>query len=162
MDVDTSHLELVDLSPHGFQAQAAIGQGRFGQVVSAISLATRNRCAIKLLPRGSVIEDGSVYTQREIVNHATMKHPFIIQLNQVFLSASHLCLVMELGEMNLAQYCETQPGSRLSEPTARHVMRQLLVGLDYMHRIGVANRDLKLENVLVRVELVHPLAHLAL
>lgn len=137
---------VLELSSYGYHVQRVIGRGRYGMVVAASSADT-GCCAIKLIPRGASIE--STYMQREITNHATMKHPFIIQLKLAFLSPQYLCLVMELGSMDLAQFCESQAGGRLAEDTARHLMRQMLVGLDYMHRLGISNRDLKLENVLL-------------
>ncbi len=148
-----------DLSAYGYHVLSVVGQGRFGLVVSAAIIipaiaglpasVAADLYAIKLIERSSIAEDSAVYMQREITNHATMKHPFIIQLKEVFLSPTHLCLVMELGAMTLHTYAHSQPEQCLTEDTARHFMRQLLVGLDYMHRLGVANRDLKLENVLI-------------
>lgn len=38
---------------------------------------------------------------------------------------------------------------RLSEGEARWFFQQIVVGLDYCHSRGVANRDLKLENLLL-------------
>ena len=35
------------------------------------------------------------------------------------------------------------------EKEARQLFQQLLLGLDYCHKMGVANRDIKLENVLL-------------
>lgn len=148
-----------DLSAYGYQVLSVVGHGRFGPVVSAASInPTRNGSpvgvaddvyAIKLIERSSIAEESAVDMQREITNHAIMKHPFIIQLKEVFLSTTHLCLVMELGAMTLLAYVQSQPEQYLKEKTARHFIRQLLVGLDYMHRLGVANRDVKLENVLL-------------
>lgn len=150
---DRPGLAVPDLSYYGYKVLSVAGQGRFGLVISAATINPASgspaSVAIKLIERSSIREESAVDMQREIANHATMKHPFIIQLKEVFLSTTHLCLVMELGAMTLLSYVESQPGQCLTEEAARHFMRQLLVGLDYMHRLGVANRDLKLENVLL-------------
>jgi serine/threonine-protein kinase SRK2 len=37
----------------------------------------------------------------------------------------------------------------LQEDDARWFFQQLIVGLDYCHRMGVVNRDIKLENTLL-------------
>lgn len=37
----------------------------------------------------------------------------------------------------------------LSEQQARWIFQQLIVAVDYLHRKGVANRDIKLENTLL-------------
>lgn len=58
------------------------------------------------------------------------------------------CLVMEYvdgGE--LYQYVERHPDG-LAEGESRMIFNQLLDALNYIHRNGVAHRDLKLENIL--------------
>ena len=40
-------------------------------------------------------------------------------------------------------------GGRLTEAQARYYYRQLLGGLDYMHKKGFAHRDLKPENLML-------------
>ena len=37
----------------------------------------------------------------------------------------------------------------LQEAEARGIFQQLILAVDYCHRMGVANRDIKLENVLL-------------
>ena len=37
----------------------------------------------------------------------------------------------------------------MPEDEARRFFQQLLIGLDYCHRMGVVNRDIKLENTLL-------------
>jgi len=39
----------------------------------------------------------------------------------------------------------------LQEPAARWFFQQLVIGLDYCHRKGVVNRDIKLENTLLQM-----------
>ena len=47
-------------------------------------------------------------------------------------------------------YRYIQQRGRLSEDDARWFFQQIIIGLDYCHRRGVVNRDLKLENLLLR------------
>lgn len=46
---------------------------------------------------------------------------------------------------------------RLREGVARWFFQQLVLGLDYCHKRGVANRDIKLENTLLQVCVLFPL-----
>ena len=38
---------------------------------------------------------------------------------------------------------------RLEEPIAKYAFKQMLAALEYLHRCGIANRDIKLPNMLV-------------
>ena len=54
---------------------------------------------------------------------------------QVFLTRTHLCIVMELapgGDM----YDYIGKKKRLQDDEARHIFRQLIAGLDYCHRMA--------------------------
>jgi hypothetical protein len=46
-----------------------------------------------------------------------------------------------------------QRAVRLKEAASRWFFQQLIIGLDYCHRRGVVNRDIKLENTLLQVGL---------
>lgn len=101
-------------------------------------------------------------------------------VEQVFLTPTHLALVMEYAEGGNMLHCiQKQPNGRLTEDKSRWVFQQLIIGLDFCHRMvswtvasvfclhiftdvpfeqshnkecllqGVANRDLKLENLLL-------------
>jgi serine/threonine-protein kinase SRK2 len=79
-----------------------------------------------------------------------MRHPHVIQFKEVFLTRRFICIVMEYATGgSLFQYVQRQ--GRLKEAVARWFFQQLVVGVDYCHRKGVANRDIKLENTLLQV-----------
>ena len=48
---------------------------------------------------------------------------------------------------DMFQYVKARGG--LDEADARWFFQQLIIGLDYCHRMGVVNRDIKLENTLL-------------
>lgn len=90
----------------------------------------------------------SKYVEREIINHMKLRHPHIIALREVFLTTDHLVLVMEYAAGgDLFTYVSARRG--LTEDEARWFFQQLMVGVDYCHRMGVASRDIKLENTLL-------------
>lgn len=73
----------------------------------------------------------------------------MIKLESVFESEQAFYLVFErLEGGTLLEYVNSKRGLSLEETKA--VMRGLSEGLGYLHRFGVAHRDLKLENVLLR------------
>jgi serine/threonine-protein kinase SRK2 len=79
-----------------------------------------------------------------------MEHPLIISLREIFLTPTHLGMTMEYAcGGDLHRYLLNQPGCRLPESEAKWIFQQLIIALDYSHRRGVSNRDLKLENLLL-------------
>lgn len=101
----------------------------------------RNRnVAVKFIERGSKV---TKHVRREILHHHSLVHENVIRFYDAFLTPRYLAIVMELGEMNLWQYVINR-GGRLAEEEARDFFRQLIIGLDYCHSKGVANRWVRL------------------
>ena len=88
------------------------------------------------------------YVEREIINHRQLVHPHIIQFKEIFLTQHYLCIAMEYAAGgDMFEYVVRKGGLRESE--ARWFFQQLIIAIDYTHRRGVANRDIKLENTLL-------------
>jgi hypothetical protein len=91
--------------------------------------------------------------EAEIVNHSLMRHPHVVQFREVFLTSKFICIAMEYaGAGSLHAYVKQQ--GHLKEAVARWFFQQLAVAVDYCHKRGVANRDIKLENTLLAVRVV--------
>ena len=77
-----------------------------------------------------------------------LRHPHVISLREVFLTQQHLVLVMEFAPGgDLFTYVRSRAG--LPEPEARWFFQQIVIAIDYCHRLGVCSRDIKLENTLL-------------
>ncbi|KAL6778756.1 hypothetical protein ACKKBG_A04765 [Auxenochlorella protothecoides x Auxenochlorella symbiontica] len=123
-----------------------LGKGAYGAVVHARDTETMEDVALKFIERGP--QNVNKYVEREILNHMKLRHPHIIGLREVFLTANHLVLAMEFAAGgDLFKYVSSRKS--LGEPEARWFFQQLIVGIDYCHRMGVASRDIKLENTLL-------------
>ncbi|KAJ9525256.1 hypothetical protein QJQ45_020801 [Haematococcus lacustris] len=73
-----------------------------------------------------------------------------VQFKEVFVTKEYICIAMEYATGgNLFNY--VQQAGPLKEETARWFLQQLVIGLDYCHRKGVVNRDIKLENTLLQM-----------
>lgn len=98
----------------------------------------------------SQVRNYKVYVAREVLHHGSLVHPFIVGLYEVFLTSQYLGIAMEYADGgDLFRYVTTLPTQRLAENEARVMFQQLIVAMQYMHGRGVANRDLKLENMLL-------------
>ena len=133
-----------------------LNRGAFGTVLEAVDAASGDAVAVKLIPRGGAV---TKYVVREVLNHASLAHPHVIDLRAVFLTSTHLGIALDLaggGDLfALVARCRGLP-----EADARWYFQQLTLALDYCHAKGVANRDVKLENTLL-ADVHRPLVKLA-
>ncbi|CAD7695940.1 unnamed protein product [Ostreobium quekettii] len=142
---DKSELEELERDSQKYRAVQVVGKGAYGVVVLARERATDAPVAIKMIMRGGKTNDR---VEREVLNHRMLCHPHVIRFNEVFLTAGNLCIAMEYAERGtLLSYVQAR--KRLTEDEARHFFQQLMMGLDYCHKMGVVSRDIKLENTLV-------------
>jgi serine/threonine-protein kinase SRK2 len=77
------------------------------------------------------------------------------KLPQVFLTPDYLGLCLEYangGEL----FERVKAAGRFEEDMARFFFQQLLAGVQHCHECGVAHRDLKLENTLLKLEETSP------
>ncbi|XP_027076299.1 serine/threonine-protein kinase SAPK2 isoform X3 [Coffea arabica] len=82
------------------------------------------------------------------MNHRSLNHPNIVRFKEVFLTPTHLAIVMEYaagGEL-FERICNA---GRFSEDEARFFFQQLISGVSYCHSVQICHRDLKLENTLL-------------
>ncbi|KAK9867482.1 hypothetical protein WJX84_012200 [Apatococcus fuscideae] len=135
----------------------ALNEGTSGFVQLAEDLRTGEQFAIKFMDRGRA----SIRNfEREVLNlRLCSLHPHIVKLHEVFLTADYLAIVLEYaagGDLAtyIGEHCTSQGG--LTEGQARWLFQQLVVATDFCHRLGIVNRDIKLENVLISGETVGP------
>ena len=88
---------------------------------------------VKLFPRGKAIRSNM---ERDLIKYWNLLHHHIVFLQDMFLTRESLAVVMEYipGE-DLFNFCRAR--GRLPEDLARFIFQQLIVALDYCHRMGV-------------------------
>ncbi|EFN50475.1 hypothetical protein CHLNCDRAFT_59511, partial [Chlorella variabilis] len=106
-----------------------LGRGSFGRVVLA-EHSGGGLAAIKLLPRGHYVRNYHTYVVREILHHASLRHPFVVALSQVILTQRSLAIVMEYAAGgDLLRHLQARSCRRLSEGEARWMFQQMAIGL---------------------------------
>ncbi|XP_009767129.1 serine/threonine-protein kinase SAPK1-like isoform X8 [Nicotiana sylvestris] len=109
-----------------------IGSGNFGVAKLVKDKWTGELYAVKFIERCKKIDE---HVQREIVNHRSLRHPNIIKFKEVFLTPTHLAIVMEYaagGEL-FERICNA---GRFSEDEARFFFQQLISGVSYCHSMS--------------------------
>jgi serine/threonine-protein kinase SRK2 len=97
-----------------------------------------------------VLRSVNRYVEAEILNHRSLRHPHVIEFKEVFVTSEYICIAMEFASGG-SLFTYVQRAVRLKEAAARWFFQQLIIGLDYCHRRGVVNRDIKLENTLLQM-----------
>ncbi|EFJ51207.1 hypothetical protein VOLCADRAFT_79817 [Volvox carteri f. nagariensis] len=135
-----------------FQTIKFLGRGGQGFVQLAYDNLHKQSVAIKYIDRGWS-RGFYKYVLRETLNHQQLslcKHPHIVEFHEVFLTPSYLAVVMEyVNGTNLQHYLEAA-GGKLPEDVARFIFQQLVIAVDFCHKKGKVNRDIKLANILLQ------------
>ncbi|XP_070567105.1 serine/threonine-protein kinase PLK4-like [Ptychodera flava] len=133
-----------------FQVLNLIGKGGFACVYRARSLKTGLEVAIKMIDKKRMHAAGMVSRVRnEVEIHCQLKHPSILELYGCFEDDNYVYLVLEMchnGELN--RYLRTN-NKVISEEKARIFLKQIVLGLLYLHSHGILHRDLTLANILL-------------
>ncbi|KAI9852011.1 MAG: hypothetical protein M1838_002134 [Thelocarpon superellum] len=129
-----------------YQVLEELGSGSFGVVYKAIERATGDIVAIKHIDLESS-DDDIDEIQQEISVLSTCASPFVTQYRTSFLRGHKLWIVMEyLGGGSCLDLLK--PGA-FNEGHIAIICRELLLGLEYLHREGKIHRDIKAANVLL-------------
>ncbi|KAI9275827.1 kinase-like domain-containing protein [Phascolomyces articulosus] len=133
-----------------------IGSGATAAVYSAIHEPTQSLVAIKkvnleLLDKGN--DDGSLRLEalrKEIQIMTLCRHPHLLPVYQSFVSLTHLYIVMPImsaGSCHDLLYQQHYEG--LEEPLVACIIKQVVLGLQYLHGNGLVHRDVKAANLLL-------------
>ena len=122
-----------------------LGKGTYGVVRKAFDTRQQQNVAIKCVCLG---EEGIPSNDlREISLLRSLKHPNIIRLYdiQVHQPTGELFLFYECMEMDLYEYMKLYRKS-LPEDLSKSYLKQMLLGIDYIHSNSMLHRDLKPQN----------------
>lgn len=77
-----------------------------------------------------------------------LNHPNVVRIFDYFETKNHHIIAMEnAGGGDLLSYVRRR--TKLPEPIAKFVFKQIISGLEHMHSANILHRDVKLDNILV-------------
>lgn len=133
-----------------YQVFEEIGRGRFGVVYRcAPANDSGDFLAVKSIEKRSISGDAldaqCLFTEPKILRLLS-PHPHIINLRDIYEDDDYLHMVVDLCD---APDLHSRVKHRVfSEPEAASVMAQLMEAVAHCHRLGVAHRDIKPDNIL--------------
>ena len=134
-----------------YQIKGKIGEGMFGKVKLGIHLLTKEKVAIKIFDKGKIKnEKEAAYIEREISILKKLNHYNTIKLYNIIQNENFIFLIQEyVPNGELLNFLENSENINLTENQICKIYQQIISGIEYLHEVGIAHRDLKLENILL-------------
>ena len=126
-----------------------ISSGSYGGVWECKHVPTGEPYACKVIDLELIQdEDFLTHFKNELFIHSQISHPAITKLKDVLMDNENIYIIIELcdgGDLNDA----VQKSDGLDENKARKYFAAIMGAISYIHKLGVAHRDIKLENILI-------------
>lgn len=131
-----------------FHFEKKLGEGAFSVVYKAIHNESQASYAIKIIDFDKIGILDQENIEKEIHAHKVMNHKNVIRLYDFFKEENIVYLVMEYcNGGNLFNYLtKNHP---LTDDVIQKLFKQTVDGVDYIHKKGYINRDIKPENILL-------------
>ncbi|XP_078160017.1 phototropin 2 [Carex rostrata] len=135
-----------------FRPIRPLGCGDTGSVHLVELQGTGELYAMKAMDKSVMLTRNKVHRaciEREI--YSQLDHPFLPTLYTSFQTPTHVCLITDFcsgGE--LFALLDRQPMKIFKEEAAKFYAAEVVIGLEYLHCLGIIYRDLKPENILLQ------------
>lgn len=154
-------LQVDDLIAGRYQIMDLLGQAAFSRAVQALDLKTGELVCLKVVKNNKDYFDQSL-DEIKVLRYVNAEDPGdeygILRLLDWFYYKEHLILVTELLRANLYEFAKHDRNAAAKEgqqpyftlDTIRHITRQILKSLVFLHSLGLIHADLKPENILMK------------
>ena len=128
-----------------------LGKGSYASVKLAINKNNKNKYAIKLYPRESLLDPQKRNTVKNEINILKqLDNINIMKLYEVIDTPNYLYLVMEyINGISLLEIIKQDKNHYFEEDRALKIFIQVIKGMIYCQSKDICHRDIKLENILL-------------
>lgn len=145
--VESQHPEKYPSSSREYILLSAKGYGAFSTVYSAMVKHSDEKVAIKIIDID--LADCSTISKEVAIIHM-LKHPNIISVLTSFVDGQSLWIVMPLMVGGSCKHLlEDYPHGIKDEHLTATILKDILLGLAYIHKNQYIHRDIKCDNILI-------------
>ena len=130
-----------------------LGKGAFGKVNLGLHTLTGRLVAIKSINKEKIKNERQKQKikQETAIMEALSKSKNIVKIFETYETKKHICIVMEyICAGDLLTYIKKR--SKLTEPVAKFIFKQIILGIKHIHDNGIIHRDIKLDNILLDLD----------
>ncbi|KAK5993421.1 CTD kinase subunit alpha [Cladobotryum mycophilum] len=128
--------------------ESVVGSGTYGKVFKGRNVYTEGLVALKRIRMEGERDGFPVTAVREIKLLQSLRHPNIVNLQEVMVEKNDCFMVFEYLSHDLTGLLN-HPSFSLDGSQKKHMAKQLFDGLNYLHERSVLHRDIKAANILV-------------
>lgn len=140
-----------NFSEHYEILNKTIGQGNFGVVKMGIHKQTNIKVAVKIITKSKLKPKEYELIRSELDIMKLFHHPKLVKLLDHFENNEYIYIVMEYlsgGDLNLL----IKEQKELTESQVALIIKQIAEGLEYINNYGAIHRDIKMENIMLKVK----------
>ena len=130
-----------------------LGKGAFGKVNLCLHTLTGRLVAIKSINKEKIKNERQkqkIKQETEIMETLS-KSKNIVKIFETYETKKHICIVMEyICAGDLLTYIKKR--SKLTEPVAKFIFKQIVLGIKHIHDNNIIHRDIKLDNILLDLD----------
>ncbi|KAK9478499.1 kinase-like domain-containing protein [Lipomyces japonicus] len=131
-----------------YERKAQVGEGTYGKVYKAVNAITNEMVALKRIRMESERDGFPITALREIKLLQSVRHENVVSLLEMMVEKSSVYMVFDYMDHDLSGIL-THPNFVLEQAHVKHLFKQLLSGLNYLHKRGILHRDIKGSNILL-------------
>ncbi|KAK6200355.1 uncharacterized protein RJT21DRAFT_121249 [Scheffersomyces amazonensis] len=131
-----------------FDRVQQVGEGTYGKVYKAKNNITNEFVALKKLRLETEREGFPITSIREIKLLQSCDHENIVGLLEMMVESNQIYMVFDYLDHDLTGLL-THPDLKLQECHRKFIFKQLMEGLNYLHKKRIIHRDIKGSNILL-------------